>query len=177
MARVHSVAAWLVFPVVACACSSAKHADEGPPEPDGWVALAFSAPSNSAQCSAAAPTAYTFGSEQKPLSGQVSCAIHDAADAAWVTGHLAASRGTGDEMNLGFTVDTMNGLALSLVTDGTGTLELEPSDASKCAPTATAIIGNDFTVDFDCPLLVDPNDATSACGMQGEVSFENCGSE
>ena len=166
--------AWWLFAILACACSSG---DKSSSHAAGWLSIALSEPTGERQCLGAAPTPYEFGSEAKPLVEQVSCTVHSTEDDSWVSGHLADSRTSAGGDNLGFTISTEQGLDLVLVSDTTATLQLDPNAAGDCAATFTAIIGNAATVEFDCPLLIDPSDATSGCGVRGSVSFENCATQ
>jgi hypothetical protein len=159
--------------MVACACSSPDAADESP-KPSGWLTLTLSQPSGGRQCLGAAPTPYEFGSEAKPLVGGVSCSVHWTEDDAWFRGRLYDSRTSRGGENLVFGIDTEIELDVTLVTDFTGTLGLDPADASGCASLATTLIDNAGSIDFECPLLVDPSDPTSGCGVSGAVTFENC---
>jgi hypothetical protein len=136
--------------------------------------MTLSAPTGGRQCSGAASTPYDFGSQASPLVQDASCTVHSGQNDAWVSGHLADSRTSAGGNNLVFTINTEQTLTIVFATDLTATLQLDPNAAGDCAPTATVIINNAASVDFDCPLLVDPNDATSGCGVRGTVSFENC---
>jgi hypothetical protein len=160
--------------LLACACSSSSDKSS---QPAAWLSITFSEPPGQRQCLGAAPTPYDFGSEANPLAGQVSCTVHSSEHDSWLSGYLAESRTAASGDNVVFTISTEQGLSLALASDTTGTLELDASAAGDCAPTATAILGNAASVEFDCPLLVDPNDPTSGCGARGTVSFENCATE
>jgi hypothetical protein len=104
----------------------------------------------------------------------VSCSVHWADGDAWFAGRLADSMTSRGGRNLVFDIDTETGLELSLVTDLTGTLALDPADTTGCAPLATVLIDNAATADFDCALLIDPNDPTSGCGVRGTATFNDC---
>ena len=136
--------------------------------------MTLSMPTGGRQCFGAASTPYDFGSQASPLVEQVSCTVHSDQNDAWVSGHLGESRTSAGGDNLQFTINTQQTLSIVFATDLTATLQLDPNAAGDCAPTATVIINNAASVDFDCPLLIDPNDATSGCGVQGTVSLENC---
>jgi hypothetical protein len=162
---------WWLLTVLAGACSNGNKSSS---QPAAWLSITLSEPAGERQCSGAAPTPYDFGSEAKPLIGQESCTVHSGEKDSWISGHLAESRTSAGGNNVVFTIDTEQGLSLELVSDTTATLTLDPNAAANCVPTFTTIIGNATTVEFDCPLLVDPNDPTSGCGVRGSVSFENC---
>jgi len=159
---------WLLT-MLACACSGGST-----PAPAGWLTVTLSQPTGGRHCSAAAPTPYDFGSETGPLRGQVGCTIHSSENDSWVSGQLAESRTSAGGDNVGFDINTQQGLSLVFVSDATGTLKLDPSAEGDCDPTGTFTFGNAASIDFGCPLLVDPNDSTSGCGMRGTVNFENC---
>jgi len=76
--------------------------------------------------------------------------------------------------NIVFNISTEQDLSVTLASDITGTLQLAANAGGGCAPTFTVIINNAATVEFDCPLFIDPIDATSGCGVRGSASFENC---
>jgi len=162
---------WWLLTVLACASSACGNSSS---QPAGWLSITLSQPTGDRQCSGAAPTPYDYGSEAKPLVGQVSCAVHSDQNTSWVSGHLAESRTSAGGDNVGFTISTQQGLSIVLVSDTTATLQLDPNTGGGCSPTFTAIIANAATVEFDCPLLIDPNNSTSGCGVRGSVSFENC---
>jgi hypothetical protein len=159
---------------LACACSSSGDKSS---QPAAWLSITLSEPPGQRQCLGAAPTPYDFGSEANPLVGQVTCTVHSSQDASWISGYLAESRTAAGGDNVVFTIDTQQGLSLALASDTTGTLKLDTSTAADCAPTATAILGKAGIVEFDCPLVGDPSDLTSGCGVRGSVSFENCAAE
>ena len=159
--------------MVACACSS-PDAENVPRHASGWLTVTFSEPSGERECVPAAPTSYNFGSEAKPLVEQVSCSIHWTDDDAWLSGSLADSRTSKGGENVGFFIDTEVDLIVRLVTEYTGTLDLDPAGSVGCASLATVLIDNAASVDFDCALLIHPSEPTVGCGVRGTVTFENC---
>jgi hypothetical protein len=167
--------AWWLLTMLACACSSGS--DKSPSPPAAWLSITLSEPTGEPQCFAAAPTPYDFGSEAKPLVGQETCTVHSGQDDSWVRGYLADSQTNAGGNNVVFSISTEQGLSLALASDLTRTLQLDPNAAGNCAPTFTTIIGSAATVEFDCPLLIDPADPTNGCGVRGTVTFENCATE
>jgi hypothetical protein len=159
--------------MVACACSS-PDTENAARKASGWLTVTFSEPSGERECPPAAPTPYEFGSQAKPLVEQVSCSVHWTDDDAWISGRLADSRTSKGGENVVFSIDTEVDLVVSLVTDFTGMLELDPAGSAGCGSLATVLIDNAGSVDFDCPLLVHPTEPTVGCGVRGMVTFENC---
>ena len=169
--------AWWLLATAVCACSSPDDGADTSSQPAGWLSVTLSEPTGDRQCSGAAPTPYEFGSEARPLAGQVTCTVHWLEDDAWFWGHLADSRTSAGGNNLGFTISTEQGLSLSLVIEITGALVLDTNDGAACAPTFTAFIDDAASIEFDCPLLIHPTEPTEGCGVRGIANFENCDTE
>ena len=152
-----------------CACS-----DPDPPadDPHAAASLRFtlSEPDGERTCLGASPTEYLVGSEDAPVTAETSCEIHETDQDSWLTGHLVGpSPGAGQ---VTFTLSSENGIEVTLVSEVTGTLTDDP--AGPACSLFTATLGAYASADFNCPALVDPNDATRGCDVTGTVNFENC---
>lgn len=139
--------------------------------------MTLSEPTGEPACRGAATTPYNFGSEENPLVEDASCTIHRDENDAWVSGGLIDSMTAAGGSNLNFTISTEQDLVIVLVSDFSGFLELDPNAGASCAPTFSVVIGDAASVEFDCPLLTDPGDPLSGCGVRGSVTFENCDTE
>jgi hypothetical protein len=167
--------AFWIAPLLVCACSDGDDGTSDSIVPSAYLTFTLSEPPDDHGCFAAAPTAYHVGSESDPLTDGkdvVSCTIHSTEKDLWLDGNLQGVEDGG--ANVVFMISTEAELAITMATDLTGTLELDPATAEVCAAYATTIIGDAAFVDFECTLLVDPSDPTNGCGVSGSVSFENC---
>ena len=169
--------AWWLLAAVSFGCSDPDGADEEP-RPAASLTLTLSEPDGTPACAAAAPSPYLLGSEENPLTdgargAEVSCSIHETDGDSWFTGSVAGTEANGGGQ-LRLVISSENGLAVTVVSDLTGTLARDPASTDSCAPLFTATIGDAISADFDCPLLSDPSDATKGCGARGTVTFENC---
>lgn len=169
---------WWLLPALAGvgACSNPDESAE-PDVARASLTFTLSEPADAHRCQNAAQNPYRVGSEDEPLTDGkdvVRCSIHEGEKSSWFNGNLQGVEAGG--FNVVFWISTENGLAVTMASDLTATLVLDPA-ATDCAPLFTAIIGNAVSAEFDCPLLADPSDPTNGCGLRGTVNFENCDSQ